>query len=85
MFKQPVKLLFKQSRRARSALSMEEAAGLFSGAFEQVSALKVVDKIAVNSLTHELTSAEVTTVFPQDKQKVGRCIRNLNREFINRL
>jgi hypothetical protein len=30
MFKQPVKLLFKQSSRARGALSMEEAVKLFS-------------------------------------------------------
>jgi hypothetical protein len=63
MFKQPVKLLFKQSRRARGALSMEEAVKLFCAVFKHVGALKVVDKLAVNSLTHELTSAEVVTIF----------------------
>jgi hypothetical protein len=49
---------------AEDALSMEEAVKLFCTVFKHVGALKVVDKLAVNSLTHELTSAEVTTVFP---------------------
>jgi hypothetical protein len=35
---------------------------LFSTAFEQTCALKVIDKLVVNSLSHELTTAEVTAV-----------------------
>jgi len=48
---------------SEDALSVEEVVKLFSTAFGHVYALKVVDKLVVNSLTHELTSAEVTTVF----------------------
>ena len=52
---------------AQNALSMEEVVKLFSTAFKQVCALKVVDKLAVNSLTRELTMAETTV--PLEKQK----------------
>jgi hypothetical protein len=41
---------------------MEEVVGLFSTAFEQACALKVVDGFVVNCLTRELMSAEVTAV-----------------------
>jgi hypothetical protein len=44
-------------------MRIEEVVELFSMALGHVRALKVVDKLAVNSLTHELTTAEVTTVF----------------------
>ena len=44
------------------ALSMEEVVKLFSTAFEQTCALKVVDRFVVNSLTHELKAAEVTAI-----------------------
>jgi hypothetical protein len=42
---------------------MEEVVRLFSTAFEQICALKVVEELAVNSLTHELTANEITAVF----------------------
>jgi hypothetical protein len=38
----------------------------FCAAFGRVCALKVVDKLAANSLTHELTAAEITE-FSRDK------------------
>jgi hypothetical protein len=41
---------------------MEELVKLFSMVFGQISALKVVNRFVVNSLTHELKAAEVTTV-----------------------
>jgi hypothetical protein len=44
------------------ALSMGKVVGLFSTAFEQVCALKLVGKFVVNSLTHELMVAEVAAV-----------------------
>jgi hypothetical protein len=44
---------------------MEEFVGLFSGAFEQACALKVIDGFAVNCLTRELTAAEVTAVLEE--------------------
>jgi len=43
-------------------MRMEEVVELFSTAFGHVCALKVVDKPAVNSLTHELTAAKVAAV-----------------------
>ena len=36
---------------AQNALSVEEVVKLFSRAFEQTCALKVIDKLVVNSLT----------------------------------
>jgi hypothetical protein len=59
------------------ALSMEEVVRLLSIVFGQISALKVVDKLALNSLTHELTAAEVTAVL--EKQESGSIIRFLQR------
>jgi hypothetical protein len=44
------------------ALSVEEAVKLFSRAFEQTCAFKVVDKLVVNSLAHELTTAETAAM-----------------------
>ena len=48
--------------RAQNALTIERAVELFSTAFEQICALKVVEELAVNSLTHELTANEITAV-----------------------
>ena len=56
---------------AEDALSMEEVVRLFSTAFEQTCALKVIDKLVVNCLTRELTAAEVTAVF----EKLERLLR----------
>jgi hypothetical protein len=39
---------------------MEEVVKLFSTAFEQICALKEVDKLVLSSLTQELTTAETT-------------------------
>ena len=50
---------------------MEEAVKLFCTVFKHVGALKVVDKLAVNSLTHELKAAEVTTVFRRRNKRSG--------------
>ena len=51
MFKQPVKLLFKQSysdvQHVQDALSMEEVVKLFSTAFEQICGLREVDKLVL--------------------------------------
>jgi len=49
-------------KRAQNVLTIERVVELFSAAFEQACALKVVAKLVVNSLTRELTSAEVMTV-----------------------
>ena len=46
---------------------MEEVVKLFSMVFGQISALKVVDRFVLSSLTHELTMAETTV--PLEKQK----------------
>jgi hypothetical protein len=54
---------------------MEEAVKLFCTVFKHVGALKVVDKLVVNSLTHELTAAEVTAVL----EKLKRLLRLLFR------
>jgi len=56
---------------AQNALTIEWVVRLFSVAFGRVCALKVVDKLAVNGLTHELTAAEVTAVF----EKLERLLR----------
>jgi len=53
------------------ASSVKEAVRLFSMAFAQVCALTVVDKLVVSSLTHELTSAEVTAVFRGTNKNSG--------------
>jgi hypothetical protein len=50
----------QQIEPAKDAMRMEEVVKLFSTAFAQVCALKVVDKLVVNSLTHELTTAMLT-------------------------
>ena len=47
---------------------MEEVVRLFSTAFEQVCALKVVDELVVNSLTRELTAAEITAVLEEQER-----------------
>ena len=47
---------------------MEEVVGLFSTAFEQACALKVVDGFVVNCLTRELMSAEVTAALEKQKR-----------------
>ena len=47
---------------------MEEGVELFSTAFEQVCALKVIDKLGANSLTQELTAAEVTAVLEEQER-----------------
>ena len=49
--------------RAQKALTIERVVELFSAACGHVCALKVVDKLGANSLTHELTAAEITAVF----------------------
>jgi transposase InsO family protein len=46
---------------------MEEVVKLFSMVFGQISALQVVDKFVLSSLTNELTMAETTV--PLEKQK----------------
>jgi hypothetical protein len=56
---------------------MEEVVRLPSIVFGQISAMKVVDKLAVNSLTHELTAADVTAVL--EKQESSSIIRFLQR------
>jgi hypothetical protein len=56
----------QQIEPAKEAMRMEEVVTLFSAPFARVCALKVVDKFAVNSLTHELTAAEITG-FSRDK------------------
>jgi hypothetical protein len=53
----------QQIEQAKDAMRMEEVVELFSAAFAQVCALKVIDKIGENSLTQELTAAEITAVF----------------------
>ena len=47
---------------------MEEVVKLFSMAFEQISALKVVDRFVLSSLTHELTTAETTVQLEKQKR-----------------
>jgi hypothetical protein len=47
---------------------MGKVVGLFSMAFEQVCALKVVDGFVVNCLTRELTAAEVTAVLEEQER-----------------
>jgi hypothetical protein len=42
----------QQIEPAKDALSMEEAVKRFCTVFKHVCALKVVDKLVVNSLTH---------------------------------
>jgi hypothetical protein len=56
----------QQIEPAKDAMRMEEVVTLFSAPFARVCALKVVDKLAVNGLTHELTAAEITG-FSRDK------------------
>jgi hypothetical protein len=56
------------------ALSVEEVVKLFCTVFKQFCALKVVDKLAVDRLTHGLTTAEVTAVFRG--QGLGRAARS---------
>jgi hypothetical protein len=53
----------QQIEPAKDAVRMEEGVELFSTAFEQVCALKVIDKLGANSLTQKLTAAEITAVF----------------------
>jgi len=53
---------------AQNALTIEWVVGLFSAAFRQISALKVVDRFVLSSLTHELTAAEVTAALEKQKR-----------------
>jgi hypothetical protein len=61
--------------RAQKALTIERVVELFSAACEHVCALKVVDKLVVNCLTHELKAAEVTTVFRRTNKRSGGASR----------
>jgi len=47
---------------------MEEVVKLFSTAFEQTCALKVIDGFVVNCLTYALTAAEVTAVLEEQER-----------------
>jgi hypothetical protein len=47
---------------------VEEVVRLFSGAFEQTCALKVIDGFMVNYLTRELKTAEVTAVLGEQER-----------------
>ena len=49
-------------------MRMEEAVKLFSMVFGQISALKVVDRFVLSSLTHELTMAETTVQLGKQKR-----------------
>jgi hypothetical protein len=66
---QTTRKTFQTIEPAEDALSMEEAAGLFSGVFEQVCALKVIDGFVVNCLTRALTAAEVTAVLRRTNKR----------------
>jgi hypothetical protein len=61
----------QQIELAKDAMRMEELVKLFSMVFGQISALKVVNRFVVSSLTHELTSAEVTMVFHRRNKRSG--------------
>jgi hypothetical protein len=50
---------------------MGEAVKLFSTAFEQACALRVVGRLVVNSLTRELTAAQATAVL-EEQEKLSR-------------
>jgi hypothetical protein len=54
---------------------MDEVVELFSTAFGHVCALKVVNRFVVDSLTHELKAAEVTTVFRGTNKRSGGASR----------
>jgi hypothetical protein len=56
---------------AQNALTIEWVVRLFSAAFGRVCALKVVNRFVVDSLIHELTSAEVTTGFRRTNKRSG--------------
>jgi hypothetical protein len=47
---------------------VKEVVKLFSAAFGQTCALKVIDGFAVNCLAHELTAAEVTAVLEEQER-----------------
>jgi hypothetical protein len=53
----------QQIEPAKDAVRVEEGVELFSTAFEQICALKVIDKLGANSLTQELTATEIMAVF----------------------
>jgi hypothetical protein len=55
----------QQIEPAKDAMRMEEVDKLFSMAFEQTCALKVIDGFAVNCLPPELRAAEVTAVLEE--------------------
>ena len=55
---------------------MEEVVGLFSTAFEQTCALKVIDGFVVNCLTRELKAAEVTAVLERLERLLRLFFRN---------
>jgi hypothetical protein len=58
----------QQIEPAKDAVRMEEVVRLFSVVFGQVSALKAIEGLAVNSLTHELTAAEVRAVLEEQER-----------------
>jgi hypothetical protein len=58
--------------RAQNVLTIERVVELFSAACGHVCALKVIDKLGANSLTQELTAAEITAVFRG--QGLGRAV-----------
>jgi hypothetical protein len=62
---------------AQNALTMEQVVKLFTTAFEQICALEAVNRFVVSSLTHELTSAEVMTVFHRRNKRSGGASRTL--------
>jgi hypothetical protein len=62
-------------------MRVEEVVKLFSGAFEQTCALKVIDGFAVNCLPHELTAAEVTAVLEKLERLSKATLSNHGSQF----
>jgi hypothetical protein len=68
------------------ALSMEEAVKLFSMAFEQVCALKEVQRLGIDSFVQTRPATFVETIRPaKEALSMEGSTQNLNREFVNHL
>ena len=63
---------------------MEEVVKLFSMVFGQISALKVVDKFVLSSLTNELTMAETTVQLEKQKRLPNAILSDHGGQFRTR-
>ena len=71
---------------AQNALTMERVVKLFTTAFEQICALKEVQRLGIDSFVQTRPATFVETIRPaKEALSMEGSTQNLNREFVNHL